>query len=89
MAEAPARAFKLLRRTYYLGRARLAKFKESDADPEELKKGIAHESAEHGFDEETAKWVVCDHLVEDALYYTHLAEMESKRKEPADGGARD
>ena len=68
--------------TYYVnfltgGRANEKKFTEDDADPKELKMGIAVE-VEHTPDKDVAKRIALDHLAEASTYYTALKEMEKK-----------
>lgn len=50
---------------------------DSNFDPEQLAMGIKVEF-EHTNDENLAKEIAKDHLVENAEYYTHLEEMEEK-----------
>lgn len=50
---------------------------EKDFDPQQIKQGIKVE-LEHTPDEDVAKKIVLDHLVESPTYYDHLEEMESK-----------
>lgn len=51
----------------------------ADVDPEELRKGIAHEY-EHTRSRAVAERTALDHLAEDSRYYTHLDEMEAEVK---------
>lgn len=50
-------------------------------DPDQLKKGIEVEY-EHTGDWTLARKIALDHLAEDKYYYTRLAKMEEKAKEP-------
>lgn len=51
---------------------------DSAFDPVSLAEGAAHELAEHTTDEQTAREIAKDHLVEDPNYYPKLAAMESQ-----------
>jgi hypothetical protein len=57
------------------GLATKKKFRESDADPEQLRIGIRIEM-EHTDKPAVAKAIALDHLAEHPRYYTHLIKME-------------
>ena len=51
---------------------------DDEFDPEQLEKGIEEEEKEHTDDEDIAKEIAEDHLVEDENYYDKLDKMEEK-----------